>query len=144
MLLDVEAELNMSNEQGSLMDRVTVGVISASRKLLLSVVVFSLVFIVYHAVDEEITTIEPSDYLGTLFRDPTSSHLLETIVSRASDKPFALIWNTYLKGKLSRLAVHPVSNFVVAKALERASPTHLDDAYTELHDVWEKMISMFL
>lgn len=143
MLLDVEAELDMSDEHGSLMDRVTVGVISASRKLLFTVV-FSLVFIIYHAVDEGTTTIEPSDYLGTLFRDPTSSHLLETIVARASDKPFALIWNTYLKGKLPRLAVHPVSNFVVAKALERASPTHLEDAYTELQDVWEKMISTAL
>ncbi|KAE9386228.1 ARM repeat-containing protein [Gymnopus androsaceus JB14] len=122
MLLDVEAELGMADEPGSLMDRVTVGVISAS-------------------LDEDTTAIEPSDYLGTLFRDPTSSHLLEIIVSRASDKPFALIWNAYLKGKLARLAVHPVSNFVVAKALERASSSQLGDAYAELQDVWEKMIT---
>ncbi|KAE9395631.1 ARM repeat-containing protein [Gymnopus androsaceus JB14] len=122
MLLDVEAELGMADEHGSLMDRVTVGVISAS-------------------LDEDTTAIEPSDYLGTLFRDPTSSHLLEIILSRASDKSFALIWNAYLKGKLARLAVHPVSNFVVAKALERASSGQLGDAYAELQDVWEKMIT---
>ncbi|KAJ3898808.1 hypothetical protein F5879DRAFT_994403 [Lentinula edodes] len=80
MLLNVEAELEMADEHGSLMDRVTVGAVSAS-------------------LDQATKSIDPSDYLGTLFRDPTSSHL-ETVLSRASAKPFALIWNTYLQGKL--------------------------------------------
>ncbi|KIK65684.1 hypothetical protein GYMLUDRAFT_258395 [Collybiopsis luxurians FD-317 M1] len=122
MLLDVEAELGMAEEPSSLMDRVTVGIISAS-------------------LDPSAKSIEPSDYLGTLFRDPTSSHLLETIISRASHAAFELIWNAYLKGKLPRLAIHPVGNFVVAKALERANATHLADAYGELGDTWVKMIT---
>ncbi|KAJ3849729.1 armadillo-type protein [Lentinula lateritia] len=122
MLLNVEAELEMADEHGSLMDRVTVGAVSAS-------------------LDQDTKSIDPSDYLGTLFRDPTSSHLLETVLSRASAKPFSLIWNTYLQGKLPRLAVHPVGNFVVAKALERADVNQLAAAYEELQDVWKKMIT---
>ncbi|KAF5393695.1 hypothetical protein D9757_000366 [Collybiopsis confluens] len=122
MLLEVEADLGMANEPDSLMDRVTVGVVSAS-------------------VDPDTTSIEPSDYIGTLFRDPTSSHLLETIISRVSSTAFELIWNAYLKGKLPRLAIHPVGNFVVATALDRASATQLADAYGDLTNVWEKMIT---
>ncbi|KAJ3990394.1 armadillo-type protein [Lentinula detonsa] len=121
MLLNVEAELEMADEHGSLMDRVTVGAVSASL--------------------ENRTSIEPSDYLGTLFRDPTSSHLLEIVLSRASDKAFALIWNAYMKGKLPRLSVHPVGNFVVAKALERVDVIQLETTYEELQAVWEKMIT---
>ncbi|KAF9076613.1 armadillo-type protein [Rhodocollybia butyracea] len=121
MLLDVEVELEMADERGSLMDRVTVGIVSAS-------------------LDGDMS-VEPSDYLGTLFRDPTSSHLLETIISRASDAPFALIWNTYLKGRLSRLAIHPVSNFVVAKVIERTDASQLATTYDELENVWQKMIT---
>lgn len=45
---------------------------------------------------------------------------------------------------MPRLAIHPVGNFVVAKALERADVNQLATAYEELQDVWEKMISMFL
>ncbi|KAJ3892589.1 armadillo-type protein [Lentinula edodes] len=122
MLLNVEAELEMADEHGSLMDRVTVGAVSAS-------------------LDQDTKSIDPSDYLGTLFRDPTSSHLLETVLSRASAEPFALIWNTYIQGKLPRLAIHPVGNFVVAKAIERADVNQLATAYEELQDVWEKMIT---
>ncbi|KAJ4472084.1 armadillo-type protein [Lentinula aciculospora] len=121
MLLNVEAELEMADEHGSLMDRITVGAVSAS-------------------LAQDTVSVDPSDYLGTLFRDPTSSHLLETVLSKASDKPFALIWNAYLRGKLPRLAVHPVGNFVVAKALERADASQLATAYEELQEVWEKMI----
>ncbi|KAK7471121.1 Nucleolar protein 9 [Stygiomarasmius scandens] len=121
MLLEVEALQGMSDQSKSLMDRITMGVISASL--------------------DDADSVPPSDYLGTLFRDPTSSHLLEVIVSRAPDKPFSLIWNTYMKGKLARLGAHPVANFVIAKALERANTLQLEDAYDELKDSWEKIIN---
>ncbi|KAJ3964852.1 armadillo-type protein, partial [Lentinula raphanica] len=124
MLLNVEAELNMADEHGSLMDRITVGAVSAS-------------------LQAQTPSLTPSDYLATLFRDPTSSHLLETVLSQASQKPFGLIWNTYLKGKLSRLSVHPIGNFVVARAVERVDKAQLDGVYEDLGHggVWEKMIS---
>ncbi|KAI3611102.1 rrna processing protein nop9 [Moniliophthora roreri] len=120
MLLHVEAELGMADVPDSLMDRVTVRIVSAS-------------------INGE--GVQPSDYLGTLFRDPTSSHLLETIMFRASEKPFSLLWSTYLKGKLPRLAIHPVANYVVAKSLERCNNTQLENAYQELDGSWEKLIS---
>jgi len=47
-----------------------------------------------------------------------------------------------MKGKLARLGAHPVANFVIAKALERANTLQLEDAYDELKDSWEKIISM--
>ncbi|KAF5357660.1 hypothetical protein D9758_007464 [Tetrapyrgos nigripes] len=121
ILLAVESTQGMADEPKSLMDRITMGAISAA--------------------NEGAEEIVPSDYLGTLFRDPTSSHLLEIIVTRSSDKAFSLIWNAYMKGRLARLGAHPVANFVVAKALERASAVQLEDACEELKDSWEKIIT---
>lgn len=86
-------------------------------------------------------SVEESDYLNTLLRDPTSSHLLETIVARSPDTAFSALWTTYFQGKLIRLSAHPVANFVVAKALERASPQQLADACSELHGSSGKIIS---
>ncbi|KXN83539.1 Nucleolar protein 9 [Leucoagaricus sp. SymC.cos] len=121
MLLEVEADLGLSDEPGSLMDRVTVGVVSACKK--------------------GSSSSEPSDYLSTLLRDTTSSHLLETIFSRSPRDPFDVLWDLYLKGKLPRLAVHPIANFVIAKALERANEAQLSEACRELTGVWPKVIA---
>ncbi|KAF8960207.1 hypothetical protein BDZ97DRAFT_1834525 [Flammula alnicola] len=104
MLLEVEADQDMSNQPGSLMDRVMVGVITA-------------------CLQDPPSRVDESDYLGTLLRDPNSSHLLEIIVSRCPDKAFNAMWETYFKGKLARLAAHPVANFVLAKAVERLDGT---------------------
>lgn len=84
---------------------------------------------------------EASDYVGTLLRDPTSSHLLETIVFRSPDRAYNVIWQTYFRGKLSRLAVHPVANFVVAKVLLRMDPRQLEEACGELGAVGMKIVS---
>ncbi|KAG6885129.1 hypothetical protein C0993_005707 [Termitomyces sp. T159_Od127] len=121
-LLEVEADCGMTDEPDSLMDRVMVGIIST-------------------CVKNSGTVIESTDYLNTLLRDPTSSHLLETIVTRAPDKAFVVLWDIYFKGKLHRLANHPVANFVVAKALERVSPEQLSAACEELNGTWNKLMS---
>ncbi|KAJ3571667.1 hypothetical protein NP233_g3597 [Leucocoprinus birnbaumii] len=121
MLLEVEADQGLSDEPGSLMDRVTVGIMSASR------------------VGQPPS--EPSDYLNTLLRDTTSSHLLEAIFTRAPPKAFDVLWSLYLQGKLPRLAVHPIANFVVAKALDRADEAQLSGACQELHEVWPRLIA---
>ncbi|KAF9448476.1 hypothetical protein P691DRAFT_800795 [Macrolepiota fuliginosa MF-IS2] len=121
MMLEVEADQGLSNEPGSLMDRVTVGVITAC--------------------SDGKAPPEASDYLNTLLRDTTSSHLLEAIVSRCPDNAFDVLWDLYFKGKLPRLAVHPVANFVVAKALERTNERQLLGACQELNDSWAKAIA---
>ncbi|KAG6918212.1 hypothetical protein DXG01_015805 [Tephrocybe rancida] len=139
MLLDVEADCGMTSDPDSLMDRVMVGIISACGMCLC----WSNVPLVdSKTIAEDLdATVEPSDYLNTLLRDPTSSHLLETIVTRSPDHPFAVLWATYFNGKLARLANHPVANFVLAKALERASVEQLSEACTELEGTWSKLIT---
>ncbi|RXW16432.1 hypothetical protein EST38_g9415 [Candolleomyces aberdarensis] len=122
IFLEIEADQDLGDERDSLMDRVTMGLITSTK------------------TGDGDTLPEPSDYVGTLLRDPTSSHLLETIVSRSPPKAFDLAWQLYFNTKLARLAAHPVANFVVAKALERLSPEQITDAYAELKDVWHRSI----
>ena len=88
--------------------------------------------------------ISESDYLGTLIRDPNASHLLELVVSHSPPCVFNVIWKLYFEGKLTRLAVHPVANFVVSKALERVSEKQLLRTLEELDGVWEKFIRSYL
>ncbi|KAF8895258.1 armadillo-type protein [Infundibulicybe gibba] len=121
VLLEVEASQKMSEEPGSLLDSVTVGLITS-----------------YRANASLIP--EPSDYLNTLLRDPTSSHLLEIIIRCSPDDVFSLLWTVYFQGKLARLAIHPVANFVVARALERVAADQLVAISAELQDIWDKLI----
>ena len=93
--------------------------------------------------NDPVPDIEDSDYLGTLLRDPIASHLLETVVSRCPDVAFGVFWNTYFKGKLARLAAHPVANFVLAKAAERSSEGQLAELFEELKDSANKLIRSF-
>ena len=84
---------------------------------------------------------EPSDFLGTLLRDATSSHLLETLVAKSSPSIFSLLWSTYFQQQLPRLSVHPVANFVVARALARINEVQLGGVCEELGKSWQKIIS---
>ncbi|KAF8270863.1 armadillo-type protein [Lactarius quietus] len=120
MALEIEADQGLSDEPGSLMDHVLVGLISA-----------------YH--DDPSVAPQASDYLVTLLRDPTSSHLLETLVSRCPEPVFGILWTTYFERNLRKLSVHPVANFVVAKVLERAQAKQLSYALTELRDSLSKL-----
>ncbi|KAI6035570.1 armadillo-type protein [Pisolithus orientalis] len=121
LLLEIEAEIGEEASPDSLMDRVLVGMITSSKM----------------AAD---TPPEPSDFLVTLLRDPTSSHLLETLVSRCPDYVFTQLWSAYFQGKLQRLALHPVANFVVSKSIERLDSNQLKDALKELSLSWDKAI----
>ena len=82
---------------------------------------------------------EASDYLATLLRDPTSSHFLETLVLRCPESIFDILWSTYIEGSLRKLAMHPVANFVIAKALERTRLEQLAYALGELRDTLRKL-----
>lgn len=124
------------------MDRVLVGIITLYREFpvtgsRVSLTTYSM--ILDRNPDEQP---EASDYLVTLLRDPTASHLLETMVSRCPDPAFTILWTTYFVGKLARLATHPVANFVVAKAAERLNAAQLQAALGELENSWNKVIGM--
>ncbi|KAK0460084.1 armadillo-type protein [Desarmillaria tabescens] len=108
VLIQVEAKHGMSNESGSLMDRVLVGMVGQT-------------------LNSSTPTTE-SDYIHTLLRDATSSHLLETIVTQAPQPVFDVLWGTYLcpeNGGVERLATHVVSNYVLARAVSRANAEQL-------------------
>ncbi|KAI9575034.1 armadillo-type protein [Boletus coccyginus] len=121
LALEIEADYDSASSPDSLMDRILVGMIKA-----------------YH--EDSTASVEPSEYLVTLLRDPTSSHLLETLVSRCPEQVFNILWSTYFKGKLARLALHPVANFVVAKAIGRQDSKQLGDTLEELKSSWSKLI----
>jgi nucleolar protein 9 len=82
----------------------------------------------------------PSDYLGTLLRDPTASHLLETLVRRAPPAVFALLFRVYCVGRLARLANHPVANFVVAQAIARTPADAFAGVVDELAPEFGKLV----
>lgn len=133
MLLEIEAEYCMVGQPGSLMDRALVGMISSMGMPPLVAIQPTFPLISHTEKDPE-TPHEPSDYLNTLLRDPTASHLFETLVRRAPAPVFPILWATYFEGKLARLAVHPVANFVVQKALGRLDADQLGKACEELAD----------
>ncbi|KAI0786442.1 armadillo-type protein [Abortiporus biennis] len=124
MLLEIEADEGSTQQSGSLMDSVLAGLITAVN-------------------DDPDTIPEASDYVSTLLRDPSSSHLLEILVAKSPENVFRIIWSIYFKGKLRRLAVHPVANFVVAKSFERLDPSEMREACSELNDVVAKILSSF-
>ncbi|KAH9943000.1 ARM repeat-containing protein [Epithele typhae] len=121
MLLELEAAYGMADSPGSLMDHALVGLITSLHN------------------DPEADAPE-SDYLTTLLRDPTASHLLEALVQRSPQRVFDVLWKTYFMGKLHKLGVHPVANFVVAKAFERLTAEQLVSAVDEIRNVATKVV----
>jgi nucleolar protein 9 len=87
---------------------------------------------------------EASDFVGTLLRDPTSSHLLEEIVVRCPDSAYGILWQLYFKGSFARLGIHPVANFVASKAIERCSAEQLADVASEMESAWIKNIRTYI
>ncbi|PIL36686.1 hypothetical protein GSI_00375 [Ganoderma sinense ZZ0214-1] len=121
ILLELEAAYGQASKPGSLMDHALVGMITA----------------IHENPEDEVPE---SDYLMTLLRDPTASHLLEALVRKSPDNVFDIMWRTYFSGKLAKLAVHPVANFVVAKGFERLNAEQLDAALEELQGVAVKIV----
>jgi len=73
-----------------------------------------------------------SDYVGTLLRDQTASHVLQTVIKHAPPYVFHHAWRTYFVGKLAKLAVHPVANFIVTEAIGRLDKEGLETALNEV------------
>ena len=140
MLLEVEADQNMSNESGSLMDIVMMGMVTTCSMFHSQYTPELQIKSKAYSGKDRLAKFEESDYVGTLLRDPNSSRLLEIIATRCPDDAFDALWKTYFKGKLPRLAAHPAANFVVAKAIERLSEDQLSEACDELGNTWNRVI----
>jgi nucleolar protein 9 len=76
--------------------------------------------------------IPESDYIGTLLRDQTASHVLQIVIKHAPPYAFHGVWRTYFIGNLTKLAVHPIANFIVAEAVGRIDKDELDGALSEV------------
>lgn len=82
------------------------------------------------------------DYIETLLRDPTSSHLVEAIVSYSPPRVFRAVWSTYFQGRLTKLATHPVANFVVAKAVARLDGDELGGVMKEMEGAFGRTVKL--
>ncbi|KAG9127153.1 Nucleolar protein 9 [Ceratobasidium sp. 392] len=118
-LIELEAKQGKSASSGSLMDSVLMGAISSLRR------------------NEQL---EHSSYVETLLRDPTASHLFETLVRHAPEQTFRTLWSLYFKNKLTKLSSHPVANFVVGKAVLILDTEMLLEAIQEVDGVASKLI----
>ena len=95
----------------------------------------------YNPKGENPSSYAESDYVGTLLRDATGSHLLETVIEHAPEKVVGKLWDTYIVGKLSRLAIHPVANFVVAAGFGRLEGERFASSTEEMSRVVSKCLS---
>lgn len=81
-----------------------------------------------------------SDYLRTLIRDASSSHLLEAIIVTCSEQMFSTLWECYFAGQLHKMAFHPVCNFLVARCIERLDSNHFKKLLLDLEPTWPKLV----
>lgn len=95
ILLDFEAEDGACEEEGSILNGLTGGLGMTE--------------------DEPVA----GDFIPTLLRDTTGSHLLQAMLTCAPPRIFDLLWDTYFVGSLGRLASHPIGNFVVSSGIKR-------------------------
>lgn len=130
----------MSDTPGSFLDDVLMGMITNNRTFVSR---FGRDGCSNSATDRSPPTLTPdSDYMGTLLRDATASHLLESAIRCSPNDAFAQIWEIYFSGKLSRLGIHPVANFVVTRAMERLDEKNLKSAIDETRRFISKSISV--
>jgi nucleolar protein 9 len=75
------------------------------------------------------------DYLPSLLRDTTGSHLLQTILLFSPPVIFNALWSTYFIGKVGKLAGHPIGNYVVSSGIKRLEVDGLRAVMKELEAV---------
>ncbi|PWN17935.1 hypothetical protein BCV69DRAFT_315058 [Microstroma glucosiphilum] len=119
LLLSLEAAARESAKPGSLADVVLEGLISAEAGK-------------PESEGEGEATAESSDGVETLLRHPSGSHSLEAILSRLPSRYVDRFWSIYIRGKVSRLACHPVGNFVQASAVRRLGRPLVQEALEEI------------
>lgn len=89
---------------------------------------------------------ESQPYLVSLLTLSTGTRLFETLLLHSPRAVFNKIWSTYFEGKIGKLAIHPMSNFVVAKAIERLDEQGIERVVMECKAVsgGRGMISKFV
>lgn len=128
LLLTIEAENPISTSKGdhSLSDIVLDGMSTLDDK-------------------DECAELQRSDHLEALLRDPIGSHLLERVTSVCPVSVLRLFWQTYIKGRVAKLGVHPIANFVVSRVVRRLDAEEdnndLADAISEIAQAGEKLVS---
>ncbi|KZT41117.1 ARM repeat-containing protein [Sistotremastrum suecicum HHB10207 ss-3] len=120
MLLQLETLFHEEENADSLLDRVFEGLVAQSKT--------------------DNADITPGDFITTLLRDPNASHLMEMAVSHCPPRVFDLLWSTYFVNNLPRLALHPVSNFIVAKAIMKTDESRFLALFGEMETAWSKSI----
>ena len=88
---------------------------------------------------------EPQPYPISLLTSSTGTRLFESLLLSPPIPIFHKIWSTYFEGKIGKLAIHPMSNFVVAKGVERLDKDGVERVVGECKAVsgGRQMISMF-
>lgn len=135
MLVELEAEGGEADEDGSLLDSLLCGLVASSRAFpqplcsRLSPHADAL-FHSSHPIRPppgapDAPAPERQDYVEHLLRDQAGSHLLEALLLHAPPRIFSLLWSTYFTGRLGKLGVHPVGNYVVAKGVRRLDADEL-------------------
>ncbi|EJU06458.1 ARM repeat-containing protein [Dacryopinax primogenitus] len=116
LLLQVEARSDLASQPGSVMDSFLVGLAGE--------------------IKDGTKDVQASDYVETMLRDATASHILETILAVAPEDILHKLWEVYFRGKLPKLAVHPVANFVLASAVGRLNGEELGEVWEEMQGRW--------
>jgi nucleolar protein 9 len=120
MLIELEAAGGEADEDGSLLDSCLCGLVAASRT-------------------GDAPKPERQDYVEHLLRDQAGSHLLEALLLHSPPRIFDLLWSTYFTGRLGKLGVHPVGNYVVAKGVRRLDGDQLGRLLDENAD-WGRAV----
>lgn len=114
LLLSLEAQAGEATQPDSLADVVLEGLIAA---------------------DVEGNDAHESQYgVETLLRHPSGSHALEGLLSQLPQRIASRFWSTYVRGKVTRLACHPVANFVSAAAAKRLDAGSVREALEEIKE----------
>ncbi|CAN7992045.1 unnamed protein product [Ixodes hexagonus] len=69
--------------------------------------------------------------LAPALLDTSASFMVEKVFKYSSAKSFAKLWKKYLSGQLLTMALHPVANFCVQRAIESAATV---EQFQEMYD----------
>ena len=75
-------------------------------------------------------------------QEQTASHVLQTVIKHIPPYAFHYAWRTYFVGKLAKLAIHPIANFVVSEAIGRLDKGELEGALSEVAQKLGKAIGV--
>lgn len=127
LLLEFEVEDGDAEKPESLLDHLTEGLVTALGKSSPP----HVPSITKADRPDQSGPYESQPYLVSLLTLSTGTRLFETILLHSPLTVFEKVWSTYFEGKIGKLAIHPMSNFVVAKGVERLDGEGIDRVVTE-------------